>query len=193
METVTLTDILLDPQDEHLRDSLRFTVYKGTDVRRTRIVVYTGNGLLSRKLLGVTNPEIAVDHINHNTLDNRRQNLRAVTHNQNHANRRGRLVSTSKYKGVSVRKKNSNRQSHWRATIGVTCNTSVLKSGTIELGYFLTEVEAAIAYNQTAREWHGEFAYLNEITYADIDEVLDVYRARDSVKSGKAIRNPPTR
>src|SRR5215210_3970379 len=46
------------------------------------------------------------DHINGDTLDNRRQNLRICTHQQNIANRqKQRNPTSSKYKGVSWGKK----------------------------------------------------------------------------------------
>lgn len=96
-----------------------------------------------------------VDHINHDKLDNRRENLRLATHQQNKWNvpkqkhRDGRQP-TSQYKGVSLYKSNGK----WTASI---------KAGerNIRLGYFLTEEEAARAYDAAAREHFGEFAYLN--------------------------------
>lgn len=43
-----------------------------------------------------------IDHINNNSLDNRRINLRQCTQKQNSRNMRGRKNCTSKYKGVSL-------------------------------------------------------------------------------------------
>ncbi len=89
---------------------------------------------------------LQVDHINHDTLDNRRENLRICTEQQNKMNRRPERGAMSKYKGVCPKK------GKWRA---VLCRK--------ELGMFDTEIEAAIAYNNAAFEKFGEFAYLNNI------------------------------
>lgn len=88
------------------------------------------------------------DHINHNGLDNRRENLRFVTHGQNLMNQRMKRNNTSGYKGVS-RCGNS-----WKAQIQ-------LNGKHIHLGYFKTKIEAARIYNQTAKELFGQYAYLN--------------------------------
>jgi hypothetical protein len=50
---------------------------------------------------------MSIDHINHNTLDNRKANLRIVTHQQNNTNRNG-AYSTSKtgIRGVSIHQSN---------------------------------------------------------------------------------------
>ena len=91
-----------------------------------------------------------VDHINRNPLDNRRANLRIVTKSQNNMNRSGRRGTSSKYKGVSW----SKTINCWRAMI------SVNKKG-IFLGRFDSETEAAKAYDEAAKKYHGEYAYLN--------------------------------
>jgi hypothetical protein len=89
-----------------------------------------------------------VDHINNNTLDNRRSNLRVATRAQNNQNRRGFRGSVSKFKGVS---KSGNR---WRAQI--------CKDGKNHLlGIFQTEEEAARNYDFYACRYHNEFAKLN--------------------------------
>lgn len=43
---------------------------------------------MHREVLGLRPGNPDVDHINHNTVDNRKENLRLVTHRQNHENRR---------------------------------------------------------------------------------------------------------
>jgi hypothetical protein len=56
-------------------------------VRMHRFIVNAENGM-------------DVDHINGNTLDNRKSNLRICTHAENTRNRRGRSTNRSGYKGV---------------------------------------------------------------------------------------------
>lgn len=93
--------------------------------------------------------KLQVDHINGNTFDNRLTNLRYVTSYQNTWNRI-KKVGSGKYKGVYRTKKTDK----WHAMI-----TKEYK--TMYLGTFLTEDEAAIAYNKAASDIFGEFAYLN--------------------------------
>lgn len=61
---------------------------------------------------------------------------------------------TSKFKGVSYYKGNSTNR--WIAYISKNKKKH-------HLGYFPTEIEAAKAYNEKAKELHGEFAKLNKI------------------------------
>lgn len=92
-----------------------------------------------------------VDHINHNSLDNRRANLRVCTIQQNVWNKRKQRGNyTSKYKGVSF-SKTSNK---WRVRI-------MYNAKSIALGYFDNETKAARAYDAKARQLFGEYASLN--------------------------------
>lgn len=94
-----------------------------------------------------------VDHINGNTLDNRKENLRICTKNQNNMNISKREKTINKYKGVT---KNKARHRPFYAVIGVNKKR-------IYLGSFYTEIQAAVAYNEAAIKYHGEFAKLNKI------------------------------
>jgi hypothetical protein len=89
------------------------------------------------------------DHKNGNGLDNRRINLRPVSHSQNKQNSK-KTKGTSKYKGVSQ------KSYKWVAQIRVDGKV-------LYLGLFKTEELAAIAYNNAATNYFGEYASLNVI------------------------------
>ena len=95
-----------------------------------------------------------VDHINGITTDNRIENLRLASKNQNNQNRISKS-GISKYKGVHFMKAYKGKK--WRASIGVGNKTNYL-------GTYYTEKEAALAYNSAALRLHGNFAKLNEVT-----------------------------
>lgn len=105
--------------------------------------------LLHRLILNVSKG-LEVDHINGDKVDNRRCNLRIVTHAQNTKNRSKN--TGKKYKGVGFEK----RSNSWRARIRVDYKHKYL-------GNFKTEREAALAYNIAAIIYHGSFAKLNEV------------------------------
>ncbi|MGB7583176.1 MAG: AP2/ERF family transcription factor [Sedimentisphaerales bacterium] len=91
-----------------------------------------------------------VDHQNSDKLDNRRANLRLATNSQNQCNRRKTKNTSSQYKGVCL----CPEKTHWYANIKH-------KGKKIWLGSFTSEIEAALAYDKAALEYHREFARLN--------------------------------
>lgn len=109
--------------------------------------------------MNATDEKILIDHINHNTLDNRKENLRLCSVNENNYNRKINKNNNSGYKGVHLARYNRKNKIYiyYRAKIQ-TDNIEV------SLGLFKTAKDAAIAYNEAAKKYHGEFAYLNPIT-----------------------------
>lgn len=92
---------------------------------------------------------VQVDHkLTKQTLDNRKENLRFATQNQNQHNRKKSSNNTSGFKGVS---KNKSRKHPWRASI-------MINRKCVNLGVFSTAEEAAEAYRKAAHKLHGEFA-----------------------------------
>jgi len=107
---------------------------------------------MARQILGLEygDPREA-DHIKHNTLDNRRSELRICTHQQNMRNRRSFLNKTSRFKGINWCK----RLKNWQ--VAIRANGKI-----IYLGRFKDEKEAALVYNTAAKKYYGKFAYLNK-------------------------------
>jgi hypothetical protein len=102
---------------------------------------------LSRVIMGEPKGMI-VDHINHNTLDNREANLRICTRSQNMMNRKTNKVSSSGYKGVYWHDSGNS----WAAQISIN-------NKRIYLGLF-KNIEDAIAARKKAEEkYYGEFVY----------------------------------
>ena len=116
------------------------------------------NEKMHRAVLQLDDPTIEVDHKDrHATLDNRKSNLRLTTRVQNMCNRgcftsNGSSGRSSNFKGVSKR----TACSTYRAEIQVN-------KARIPLGSFKTPQEAALAYNEAALKYHGEFAVLNVV------------------------------
>lgn len=105
---------------------------------------------MHRVILGAVAGQI-VDHVDGDTLNNSRSNLRLCTQRQNSCNRvRGARDGrpTSRFKGVYF------DRGWWRAKLLVAEKQTYL-------GYFRTEEQAARAYDRAALLAHGEFARLN--------------------------------
>lgn len=123
---------------------------------RTSLVV-AGKRLhlwMHRVILG-DQPGLVIDHKNLNRLDNRRENIRHCTRSQNAANKRkaGGIAYESEYKGVVAVE---------REGVITRYKASLMKDGKyVFSSLFLTELEAALAYDQAALEHFGEFANTN--------------------------------
>lgn len=105
----------------------------------------------------IMNPkkDMEVDHINGNGLDNRRINLRICTRSQNGKNRQLSKSNTSGYHGVTFTR-DCKRTKPWLVNIRA--------NGKIKyIGRYKDKKEAAFAYNEAAKKYHGEFATLNKL------------------------------
>ena len=108
---------------------------------------------LHREILGVRDKKVYVDHRNGNRLDNRRDNLRAATPQQNAANNSSKScyagkARVSSYKGVTF------RRGKWRMNIKLPDGRKVDR-------LFPTEEAAARAYDGLALHFYGAFARKN--------------------------------
>jgi len=91
---------------------------------------------------------LKVDHINGNGLDCRRSNMRLCTNKSNLRNKRGHANRKLSYKGIGKTKNASTYQA--------------IVAGKY-IGRYKTEIEAAKAYNRTAKKMFGKYANLNII------------------------------
>lgn len=123
----------------------------GYAIRGMRKGRKTATILMHRIILNTPHGYVT-DHINGNSLDNQKENLRVATKAQNHYNASKHRHNTSGFKGVYWCK---DRHS-WRAQI--TANRKQ-----IQLGRFKNKFEAVITYNAAATKLHGEFARLNQV------------------------------
>lgn len=121
---------------------------------------------MHRYLLSVVDSKTVVDHINNNPLDNQRHNLRICTQKQNAKNRTSKKDGKSKYLGVSVMTSKKNRKNN-KKWVGKPQYVARIRCDNKEyyLGSFPFtdegEILAAKAYDNAAKNFHGEFANLN--------------------------------
>jgi len=118
---------------------------------RARIDGSDNKQYLHRFLLGITDPKKRIDHIDHDTLNNKKENLRVCTPSQNNGNQKLNRDNTSGFKGVSFHKNIKKFSSHVR-----------INGYLHHLGYFNNPVDAAKEYDKKAIGGFGSFAATNE-------------------------------
>lgn len=92
-------------------------------------------------------PGCLVDHINHDTLNNTRSNLRTASYSENNSNIKFRKDNTSGYKGV-----------YWNKSCG-KYQAGIFKNRKFHyLGLYSDPEEASKAYKKAALELFKEFA-----------------------------------
>jgi len=106
--------------------------------------------LLMHRIILNTPKNKQSDHKDLNGLNNQRYNLRICTPQENMMNREYYTDGYSKFKGVSWDK----ARSKWRSYICINYKF-------IPLGRFISEIDAALAYDKACKRLFGEFARLN--------------------------------
>lgn len=123
--------------------------------------------LMHRQVLGLKYKEgKIVDHKDRDGLNCQEYNLRIATFSQNQANTVSVKNSSSKFMGVfwgvSKREYKSKKTGEIKTYSSASWRVALShNSKTIYLGSFKTEKEAALAYNEGAKKYHGEFARPN--------------------------------
>lgn len=116
--------------------------HKGKGYRVHRVIYQMCNKI------EILEPNLEIDHVDCNKLNNHIDNLRCSTAMQNSRNRPKHLDNTSGFKGISFDKRC--RKKPWRAII-------VANYKTISLGYYDTKELAYAAYCEAAKKYHGDF------------------------------------
>ena len=105
--------------------------------------------ILMHRVINKTPESMITDHINHDKLDNRKNNLRTCTKAQNRINAKMNKNNNSGYKGVTWNKLGRK----WRAYIRINGKSK-------HLGYFDNKEEANKAYNIISKKYFGEFSFI---------------------------------
>lgn len=136
---------LVDPEDFERLRLMKWRAIGSKGYKYAYTSVDGKNVALHRMLMSAEGTN--VDHINRDTLDNRRCNLRICDHAENMRNRKQPAHSKQPYKGVEACK------GSWRARIRVDGQR-------YHLGTFETPEEAYAAYCKASPLFHGEFGCL---------------------------------
>ena len=157
MKTIELTQGKMAMVDDE--DFEWLNQFKWHAAQRSGGLIYAqgqvdGKHQLMHRVIMTTKSGQEIDHINGDGLDNRRDNMRVCSHQQNLANSKISKTNKSGYKGVHLMKVSHNSPRPWRAQI-------LVDGEIISLGSFSSPVEAAIAHDLAAIEFNGLFARLN--------------------------------
>lgn len=129
-------------------------VFKTNRSLKRQVTIYSKHYLAHRiawlYMTGVM-PKNQIDHINGDQMDNRFENLREATNQQNSFNRGARITSKSGIRGVSW----SKAAKKWMA---MGCINGKSKY----LGIYESLDDARKAYHDFSIREHGEFSYVNK-------------------------------
>jgi hypothetical protein len=144
---------LVDDEDYPLVSEYSWTAVR---IQYTWYARANGSGVGNRPYMhSVITGFKLVDHQNRNGLDNQKHNLRKATKQQNAANAKIRTNNQSGFKGVYF---NSAKQK-FDAKVTVLLDGKIRQRKTSRK----TALEAAVAYDELAKHYFGEYALTKEM------------------------------
>jgi hypothetical protein len=151
MKEIKLRDgeiVLVDDEDFEWLNRWRWKLENRSNKYACRFDSTIRNTILMHRIIMQTPKGKQTDHINHNGLDNRKENLRVCTCAENSMNQNIQKRNKYGYKGIrKIGKK-------WQAYI-------TLNKKWIHIGVYLSAEDAAKAYDKTAISLFGDFAKAN--------------------------------
>lgn len=137
---------LVSKHEWHIsKQGRRYYAYANSNINGRRMIS------MHRLIMGFPGG-LEVDHQDNNGINNRRDNLRLATHEQNNMNKGLQVSNTTGFKGVHFFKRDQNYQ------VYIDVNKKRIHGG-----YFDHILDAAKKYNELAIKYHGPFAKLNII------------------------------
>jgi hypothetical protein len=163
MKEIQLTQgrvAIVDDEDYDIVNKYNWWAVQGGDIHKVyyaqkwlcRVKGVKKYEMLHNFIAGRPGYKLFIDHINGDGLDNRKENLRIVTNRQNGHNNSGQSNRLGRYKGVYLNRTGKKFVARITVDYKQLC-----------LGSYQNETDAAIAYNNAAIKYFGEFARLNEI------------------------------
>jgi hypothetical protein len=145
--------VMVDDEDYERISQIKWSLHDKTN---KSLMIYARStkkygSIYMHRFIMNANKDQKIDHINGNGLDNRKENLRFATHQENNFNKKPYENNQCGYKGV---RQVNNRSKPYIATITYNALARYI-------GSYYTVEEAAKAYDKKATELFGEFAYLN--------------------------------
>lgn len=161
MKTITIRGFLTKIDDDSYEEINKHKWYlwsSSKNVHKYAVRFDNGKAILMHRYILRAGSGCHVDHINGDGLDNRKENLRIATPQQNQANSAIRKDNKSGYKGVYFLRLKS------RGKIYEYWHSRIMHNGRyVHLGVFNDKMEAVMAYNTKALELYGEYARVNKL------------------------------
>ncbi|CNF12971.1 HNH endonuclease [Streptococcus agalactiae] len=175
------TQFIFDKENFSKIADVNFYRNKNNDEDSKSYIICTRGNYLHRYLFG-HREGLEVDHINLDTLDNRSENIRFCTHQQNQINQGLQVNNTSGVTGVSFYRP----RNKYRARIKISQQE-------VHLGYYDTFLEATQARNVGMELLFGEYGRYNDVPQAPmwlrhkVESICVKYQAYSLVNKSEVI------